>query len=220
MRNGSLPGMGGVYNYVNLHVYHYAGNNPVKYTDPDGRLDTGLAKQLTGEISVVEQIPPHAVLGILAGLVKWSGWGSIALFLMSLQGDSVAPALPSNYVRTDNGIMAPNGALIATVDQAWKHTGGSVDWDKIEGWSAGSRDSGNDSLLAHFEKHGAEVGAYTPEQYLNKAKNFARNLKGARNVGQVEGYTNDVTRYIKKGKYIDLDSDKNIVSFGSVDHVD
>jgi RHS repeat-associated protein len=35
-RNENLPGMGGVYNYVNFHVYHYAGNNPVKYTDPDG----------------------------------------------------------------------------------------------------------------------------------------------------------------------------------------
>jgi len=31
-----LPGLGGIYNTVNLHVYHYAGNNPVKYTDPDG----------------------------------------------------------------------------------------------------------------------------------------------------------------------------------------
>jgi RHS repeat-associated protein len=35
--NQNLPGMGGVFNVVNLHVYHYAGNNPVKYTDPDGR---------------------------------------------------------------------------------------------------------------------------------------------------------------------------------------
>ena len=34
-----LPGMGGVYNYANLHVYHYAGNNPVKYIDPNGRTD-------------------------------------------------------------------------------------------------------------------------------------------------------------------------------------
>ena len=38
-RNGNLPGQGGVFNLVNLHVYHYAGNNPVKYTDPTGRSD-------------------------------------------------------------------------------------------------------------------------------------------------------------------------------------
>ena len=35
-QNQNLPGMGGVFNYANLHAYHYAGNNPVKYTDPDG----------------------------------------------------------------------------------------------------------------------------------------------------------------------------------------
>lgn len=29
--------MGCLFNTVNLNLYHYAGNNPVKYTDPDGR---------------------------------------------------------------------------------------------------------------------------------------------------------------------------------------
>ena len=44
--NENLPGMGGIFNVVNLHVYHYAGYsqrsfelyNPIKYTDPDGRV--------------------------------------------------------------------------------------------------------------------------------------------------------------------------------------
>jgi RHS repeat-associated protein len=51
-RNGNLPGMGGVFNLVNLHVYHYAGNNPLKYTDPDGRmqniLQLGVMLELAG----------------------------------------------------------------------------------------------------------------------------------------------------------------------------
>ena len=34
--SGKLPGMGGVYNVLNLDMYHYAGNNPVKLVDPDG----------------------------------------------------------------------------------------------------------------------------------------------------------------------------------------
>jgi RHS repeat-associated protein len=37
-RNGNLPGQGGVFNYVNLHAYHYAGNNPVVMKDSDGRI--------------------------------------------------------------------------------------------------------------------------------------------------------------------------------------
>ena len=36
---GNLPGMGGLFNSVNLNLFHYAGNNPVKYTDPDGKED-------------------------------------------------------------------------------------------------------------------------------------------------------------------------------------
>ena len=38
--SSKLPGLGGVYNTVNLNLYHYAGNNPVKYTDPNGLSDT------------------------------------------------------------------------------------------------------------------------------------------------------------------------------------
>jgi RHS repeat-associated protein len=40
-RNESLPGMGGIFNTVNMHTYHYSFNNPVKYTDPDGLSGVG-----------------------------------------------------------------------------------------------------------------------------------------------------------------------------------
>jgi hypothetical protein len=38
MPGANLPGMGGIYNSRNLQTYHYAGNNPIKYTDPTGEV--------------------------------------------------------------------------------------------------------------------------------------------------------------------------------------
>ncbi|AGT44085.1 YD repeat-containing protein [Treponema pedis str. T A4] len=57
--NENLSGMGGVYNTVNLHVYHYAGNNPVKYTDPDGKkIIVGIIIAKTG----IELFGQHAFI--------------------------------------------------------------------------------------------------------------------------------------------------------------
>ena len=35
----NLSGMGGLFNHVNHNLYHYAGNNPIIYTDPTGMFD-------------------------------------------------------------------------------------------------------------------------------------------------------------------------------------
>ena len=35
--SGTSAGEGGIYNTVNFSLYHYAGNNPINYTDPNGK---------------------------------------------------------------------------------------------------------------------------------------------------------------------------------------
>jgi RHS repeat-associated protein len=83
-RNGNLPGMGGVFNTVNLHVYHYAGNNPVKYVDPDGE-----ALETPWDIA-------NAVLGYVCAYISFRNGEYLdgAINLLGAAVDTVAAAVP------------------------------------------------------------------------------------------------------------------------------
>jgi RHS repeat-associated protein len=89
-QNGNLPGGGGIFNLVNLHVYHYAGNNPVRYTDPDGN-DSQVAQEILGS-PVTTPPPSNLVPSLMAGVAKFGPFAIILVFILLLQGDSI----PSN----------------------------------------------------------------------------------------------------------------------------
>ena len=55
--NAALPGMGGVFNLVNLATYSYAGDSPVKYTDPDGKYLHVVVSKGTGRMTVSFTLP-------------------------------------------------------------------------------------------------------------------------------------------------------------------
>ena len=59
-----LAGMGGVYNTVNLHLYHYSGNNPVKYTDPDGKAAMQLSFKELFKFAVKKAAPKAAFAAV------------------------------------------------------------------------------------------------------------------------------------------------------------
>ena len=76
--NQNLPGMGGVFNTVNLNLYHYAANNPVKYTDPDGNFD----------------LPYMSPKDFFSFLFKYdSGAKTLKLYADAASGDKNAQAL-------------------------------------------------------------------------------------------------------------------------------
>jgi len=66
--NQNLPGMGGIFNIVNMHAYHYAGNNPVKYVDPTGEAFETIIDIISLGYSAYELIkdPSLANVGFLA----------------------------------------------------------------------------------------------------------------------------------------------------------
>ena len=65
--NGNLPGMGGIFNHINFHLYHYACNNPVRYTDPMGR-NTFIAINPKEPFACLS----HGGLAVETGDGKWS----------------------------------------------------------------------------------------------------------------------------------------------------
>lgn len=72
----------------------------------------------------------------------------------------------------------------------------------MRGWSRATRGTMADSIRYHFDKHGAKVAAVNVWQYLRKAYERRRNLRGARRAALEEGKV----RYTKNARFLILDA--------------
>ncbi|WP_433006654.1 RHS repeat domain-containing protein [Treponema socranskii] len=81
--SGTEKGQGGIYNQVNFNLYHYANNNPVKYTDPDGNfVETAwdIFSLATGVASLVTNVKAGNVKGaVIDGLGIVADVAAVAL---------------------------------------------------------------------------------------------------------------------------------------------
>lgn len=107
--NGKLPGMGGVYNLMNLALYHYAGNNPVKYTDPDGKAP--IAEALTEGYQLFQNSPKAGVyLAVTAGLAACAT-------VDSLTDHAISNTLNDISQKTSSWAAARFSAINATISE-------------------------------------------------------------------------------------------------------
>ena len=139
--NQDLPGMSGVFNTVNANLYHYAGNNPVKYTDPTGKtiFMVGWSSNAGCGTGVAENLGFYL-------LTDWEGNVSVGAYSTSSVGAFM-------------GVGASTGFEITIAPFA-------DEFSDIEGYSLTTGGSG--SLFGFFSA-GGEVG-FNPNAKTNKDK--------------------------------------------------
>ena len=103
--NGQLPGIGGVFNVVNFQLYHYAGNNPVKYTDPDGRYcisyyyNSNYERYCYGMFTFHDRskIESWVYYHIYRGVASWIPFGGSLTNLNQIGENAINKVLGKNY---------------------------------------------------------------------------------------------------------------------------
>jgi len=118
--NSNLPGNGGVFNAINLHLYHYAGNNPVRYTDPDGRKYGAAAKKII--LATTEIVGGVALAGGTGGIgaavgvglildgIGRMGLGFTDLVASTVEAQGKTPAIKSDVI--PSSVLGAIGAVI------------------------------------------------------------------------------------------------------------
>ncbi len=120
--NQNLPGMGGVFNPVNLNLYHYAGNNPVKYNDPTGESTTLLGAGIGAAVG--------GISGFFSSLIQKTN--KTAGTIGGLVGGGVTGGLIGSG--TSVTISAAAGAFTGSVVQSLTDsvmTGSDLDFEDI-----------------------------------------------------------------------------------------
>jgi hypothetical protein len=140
-QNQNLPGMGGVFNVVNLHTYHYAGNNPVIYTDPDGR---------SGELTICASgdglIDGHAWISFTSDetgeTITYGTWGNDPQGLGNGLHENLEQGYGAQATRTvhindeqEASLMATIGAYKARGEKGWTLLGPCSEFAK-DAWDS------------------------------------------------------------------------------------
>jgi hypothetical protein len=113
-RNRNLPGEGGVFNYVNLAVYHYGANNPLRYIDPTGSFEVikqnrNLAAGIYGTYQSYMFVPLGGQLSNYQQQVRQLTETERALF-----GGTSAGAVMATMEAINSGEVGPAASALAT----------------------------------------------------------------------------------------------------------
>jgi|GEM_PF-1972634 len=115
--DNKLPGEGGVFNHLNLNLYHYSFSNPINYFDPNGLEGKEKVEQLARSVAVASSITEIA-LGIILIVIPEPGTTGTGIFMVVHGLANLGAASYSVYeYETSNGNNEVSTSLLGIAFQ-------------------------------------------------------------------------------------------------------
>ena len=202
--NEQLPGMGGIFNVVNFHLYHYAGNNPVKYTDPDGKfigviIGAAVGTVVSGGCEVFNQIVIQgksldnidmrtvaiaAAGGAVSGAVAGTGIGLVGQIVINA-GISTVQNVGNQALDISEGNQEKFDVASLVVDTAM---------GAVSGW-AGGAGSGSNKVIDNAVKQ--LTNKVSKEIKHNGLSNIGKSLTSKTTTNAVKYFQKNTGKAIK-----------------------
>jgi hypothetical protein len=158
LKTDKLPGKGGVYNSININGYHYAGDNPTKYVDPDGN---ALAEALSAFSLDVSVPDPTDVVP-----QKWVGWGVVILGAGALDAYLIHNVIKNEHGKSSDTYKSEEKTIDENTDMSdtstWPKPPVEGDVKEGEPSRAKPRSRGEKSV---YDEKGGEWRPHKPDNH-------------------------------------------------------